>query len=236
MNKEGIACIAMDFDFTLARYRVPHSEWLLPGFSVIFNMNQETVERAFRKSVEVGFSPDTMVSCAKELADNPSVFTDEKLADVRSLCAGWMNSIFDAYSDSIPFLNNFWGKTPIAIITHGDQKFQREKIWKSRVPYDHLYVVNARSNSKMVLRRKVDAIHALLKQYGGRIIFIDDKPEELDSVRHRFEPDMVTTVRMMRPDGVYGKEWTRYGHPIISSLSDPDVSPVPDLISYGFRG
>lgn len=100
------------------------------------------------------------------------------------------------YLDFINFTKNF-RKTDLMLLSYGTTKFQKEKIEKSKiVPLLNEIIITGSD--------KADDFKDIVRKYGNEdIFFIDDRADQIDSVKKKFP--RIITLRMERPQGRYIK-------------------------------
>ena len=210
--EKRIKCVAAGLDFTLIHFLDPAERGLFNIFRKR-GVSESDINAAFTEAMKRRFSIDTIVNLVTVMSGR--VFTTSDREEIRAESEKWFES-FVSYPDSIPFLQKYWGEIPIAIVTHGDQDFQRKKVYAAHVPYDDLRVVTPP-------KRKVEVLAELLERYGKPVIFMEDNPHELDNAWHRFGPENVITILVTRNDGVYGEKQPQYEHIKVVSLNEVDL-------------
>ncbi len=201
-------CIALDFDFTLA-----HFTGGLHNLYAIFTRRgiaPEIVREAHLETEREGFTIARFTAQIKkrvtELPRETAVSTE---------FGEWLRASLTPYPDTRAFFTRWAGKIPLAIVTFGDPDYQKQKIGMFDLPYDSLFTVAPP-------RTKSEALRALIARHGKPILFVDDKPEELDAVRDDFiSEDDVVTVLMRRPDSMY-LNTRRHSHERVASLYEVD--------------
>lgn len=98
------------------------------------------------------------------------------------------------YPDVFPALENFKKKYNLYLLSYGKDKFQEEKIEKSKIKkyFKEIYItqdINKTSVLERFLEKKEKAV------------FIDDNPEALSKIKKEF-PNIIT-VRINRREGKY---------------------------------
>ncbi|MDO8537106.1 MAG: hypothetical protein Q7R94_02580 [bacterium] len=206
-----IKCIALDFDFTLAHFLDPVERGLFNIFRRR-RVAEVTIKKAYDEAVKTGFTIQNFTEQIKNLTMLPEF--DPAGDNIPTEFEAWLRKSLKTYPDAMPFLWKWWGKIPIVILTHGNQFYQRQKINAARIPYDKL-VVMAPS------KRKAAVIHDLVREHDWPILFLEDKPDELDAVIDEpgLNEDDVTTVLVCREDSpYYGKQTPRHNHVRVHSL------------------
>ncbi len=100
------------------------------------------------------------------------------------------------YSDFVDFTKNF-KKINLTLLSYGTTKFQKEKIEKSKiVPLLNEIIITEND--------KADDFENITRKYGSeKIFFIDDRADQIDSVKKNFP--QITTLKMERLQGRYTK-------------------------------
>lgn len=100
------------------------------------------------------------------------------------------------YSDFVDFTKNF-KKINLTLLSYGTTKFQKEKIEKSKiVPLLNEIIITEND--------KADDFENITRKYGNEeIFFIDDRADQIDSVKKNFP--QITTLKMERLQGRYTK-------------------------------
>ncbi|MFY9458085.1 MAG: hypothetical protein WAP23_04170 [Candidatus Spechtbacterales bacterium] len=101
------------------------------------------------------------------------------------------------YSDAVPFVEKMRARHSLALLSHGEEGFQRSKIRACAFVYDACVEIVVTGNAQK------DTEAAKLAD-GQRAIFIDDKPAVLAAAK-KLAPNIVT-VRMNRGEGPYADE------------------------------
>lgn len=201
-------CIALDFDFTLT-----HFVGGLDSLYTIFTRRgvaPEIVREAHQQTERGGFTIDKFTAnvkkCVPELLQETTVaaeFTE------------WLHTSLVPYPDTRSFFVRWFGKIPLAIVTFGDPSYQKQKIDLMNFPHDSLFTIAP-------TYKKTEALCTLIARHGRPILFVDDKPEELDAVRDDLlSEDDVVTVLMRRPDGIY-LDTPHHNHERVASLCEVD--------------
>lgn len=172
-------CIAFDFDRTLADYNDN-----LDGLVDIFrhpDITEQQLVAAFHEVGLRGFSFD-------KLLDTLHTTTGLEF-DVRSVvdaCNEWLERSIRLYDGVSEFFESFGKEIPLAIVTFGNEAFQRQKIKAVGLHMYPVYVTDTLGTKGMVLRE-------LLALHGGSLLFVDDNPLELDPVAALFSEEAVQT-------------------------------------------
>jgi phosphoglycolate phosphatase-like HAD superfamily hydrolase len=203
------ACAALDFDGTLAYYEGGYA--LLFGMFLRRGIAEGIIRQAVSKVANLGF---TVALLAQELeketgvplSKDASLFEEFKAAQTGSL---------RLYPDSLPVIARLKSaKIPVAVVTFGNPEFQTEKVRHLGIPYDELDTVAPP-------RSKGEAVTELFKRRGGPLLFVDDTPGQLDSVRDAgLSSSDVITVRIRRADNHHAAESSRYPHCEITTLEE----------------
>ena len=204
-----IKCIATDFDFTQSHFRDPIEK----GFFNIMRRrgwNDADISEVRNYAEAQGFSLENFFKAAVLLKPKLPI---GDAASIRLEFYWWLEESIELYQDARPFLEKWWGAVPIAIITAGDQFYQRRKVNLVHPPYDELHVVSPP-------HRKVDVLADLLDRRGAPLLFIEDRPDELDAALLRLGEHNVITVLVLRPDSPYNGERPRYNHIQVRSLEE----------------
>ena len=100
------------------------------------------------------------------------------------------------YSDFVDFTKNF-KRTNLILLSYGTTKFQKEKIERSKiVPLLNEIIITKND--------KADDFKNITRKYGSeKIFFIDDRADQIDSVKKNFP--QITTLKMERLQGRYTK-------------------------------
>lgn len=209
-DKMWPSCIVCDFDTTLA-YFIDYKQRLFRIFTkrkVPPHIVKESYEEIKQKG---GFTIQRLQkiieSKVKQRFDPASVALE---------FSQWLERSLMVYPDTHTVIPRWRDRgIPFIIATVGDQGFQRKKIEASGILFDALYIVDKEGSKTLVLKE-------LLAKYGRPIIFIDDKPSELDSVRSALKKDDVITVIIRRPDCPKNKTRSLYHHREITTLNEID--------------
>ncbi len=200
-------CYACDLDNTLT-YFTRGTDALI-DIVATYGVPRDVAVRVMNAVVDsdVGFSHKTFVAALCKLHNQINAPQLE-----RDVC-GWLeHDGLARYPDVDQFLISIEARgLPWAIITAGNEEWQVKKIEAVNLPTDRVFVV-----SPMV--GKADAIKKLLKRFGSPIVFVDDRPAELDRVRDVHEPDVVDTYLIERPESPHNMNLSRYEHKKIKSL------------------
>lgn len=209
MTDTKVSCIAIDFDFTLSHFVNP----IQNGFFNIMRKrgwDDKDIKFVRQHAEKEGFSIEKFFKAAALLKPEVPI-TDA--SSIRLEFEQWLKESIELYPDSLPFLKKWWGTLPIVVITAGDQLYQREKVNLVRLPYDELHVITPPS-------RKVDVLTDLLNRYGAKLLYIEDKPDELDTALLRLGAHNVITVLVPREDSPYNGLQPRYNHIKVHSLEE----------------
>ncbi len=208
-----ISCIAVDLDATLCRFQGGKgglfSIFVCPQASE--NDVREIYERVKKNQ---GFSIEKMQRGVEE-----KIGKKFNTLEVEQKFSEWLRRSLVLYSDSIPFLTHCNARGhAICIVTFGDTQLQEQKVAVLDIPHNELFVTEKENGKPRILLE-------LLKKYGSPLVFIDDKPSELDRVRDQgMDESDVITVQIYREDGPYGGEEPRFEHHKVSSLHE--VMPI----------
>ena len=177
-----ISCIAIDLDATLCRFQ-GGKEGLFSIFVCPQASENDIREIYERVKKSHGFSIAKMQRGVEE-----KIGKKFDTAEVEQKFSEWLKRSLVLYPDSIPFLTNC--KTcglPICIVTFGDTQFQKQKVAALNIPYDELFVTEKENGKPRIILE-------LIKKYGSAVVFIDDKPSELDRVRDqgKDQSDVIT--------------------------------------------
>lgn len=181
---------ALDLDYTLAHYR-------------------NGTEGLFEVTRELGVSKDTtrqvltfvesrnfsFVEFYRVLTANAQNSINENLFNERMQT--WFKENYELYDDARVFLADYLERVPIVIVTAGDNKFQRKKIFHLGFVPDEVIVVSMGDS-------KLDALKDVFDRYQKTVIFVDDNPREFDHIS--FDawfgfPSTSYRIRMRRKDG-----------------------------------
>ncbi len=208
-----ISCIAIDLDATLCRFQ-GGKEGLFSIFVCPQASENDIREIYERVKKNQGFSIAKMQRGVEE-----KIGKKLDTAKVEQKFSEWLKHSLVLYPDSIPFLARYKAHGhPICIVTFGDTQFQNQKVVALSIPHDKLFVTEKEDGKPRIIRE-------LLKKYGSAVVFIDDKPSELDRIRDQgIDESDVITVQIYREDGPYGGEEPRFEHRKVSSLFD--VAPI----------
>ncbi len=208
------SCIALDLDQTLIHYRGEY-EGMFEPFTKR-NVPKKIVETARDNTTLVGgFSIVnllvTLRSLITHVPDEPAIERELEM---------WFKNCLALYDDASRFMKQ-WEKKhtpPLAIVTRGDETWQRRKVEFLTLAHDHLFVTEKRIT-------KCDALRKLITRYGAPLIFVDDKASELDRVREEgLGENAVLTVLIKRPESIYRDQKAEFPHRVISTLED--LNPI----------
>jgi len=202
-------CIAFDFDSTLSR--------ILGGLQGIFaifikrDVPKELVKECYEESKKdggfniQGLLEKIKLKTQKSFDDNVIFFEFDE----------WVKSSIALYPESISVISDLKKqKIPVAIVTRGDQSYQKRKIELTRVLYDELYIVSGESG-------KCKALRELMQKYGNPVLFIDDDPRDLDLIReHGISENEVTTILILRDDNHHQDAHSVHSHLKIKTLDE----------------
>jgi len=105
----------------------------------------------------------------------------------------WMARSLKPFPDSAPTINAWLADLPVAIVTNGEQQFQKLKLDWTGLPYTKLFVLRPNGPGKGAQIRR------LVNHYGPTV-FVDDLPANLDNVRQAgLTADQVMTIQIRRP-------------------------------------
>ncbi len=118
------------------------------------------------------------------------------------------NEVYPIYQDA-SFLTRIVPHH-VSVVTAGDYTLQMGKILRSRIQVDDILIAKTK-------KEKVKKIRRILKKYGAPIIFVDDNPRVLDSIRQAFPENQVILYHLVRDDAKYGEG--NSSHRVLHSLS-----------------
>ena len=208
-----ISCICVDFDNTLGHFTHGSRDF----FNIFLQRKipRETLEKVYKETAcALGFSFPHFVNF---LADAVGGIPNRENLGIEF--EEWLQRELTVYPDSIPACT-LWQRhhIPVCIITAGEEQYQKHKVALLHIPHDDVIVVQH-------VNEKAPATKKLLKRYGRRIVFIDDKESELDQLCDAgIGTDDVLKVHINRPDSPYGDQKSRYEHLEIESLLDPNLA------------
>lgn len=198
-------CYAFDLDFTLTHFTRGIAA-MIDAVCDLIDEPREEIEALMDEVVDsaAGFSHKTFVARIAERYSN--VPTDEI---ERAIC-DWLDGDLARYADTDAALARH---APIAIITAGNEVWQMKKISAARIEANHLFIVSPTTG-------KAAAIQELIDRVGAPIIYVDDRPEELDRIRDVHSPDTVITYHIVRDDSPYRDKTSRHAHQKINTLAE----------------
>ncbi|RME59730.1 hypothetical protein D6779_03575 [Candidatus Parcubacteria bacterium] len=206
MKSSFLAC---DFDHTLA--------YLQGGEDSLFLMldqlgvPKKIAKAAFQKASDEGFSIHSFLVHMESMA--PSSHPIPPRDTIITAISRWLKLSLSLYPEVPVVLPSIQHRAPVAIVTVGDEEFQKEKIRLANVPHNLFLPVPKRG-------MKHKAIAKLLDELGAPAIFVDDNPEELDAAReHGLTAEQLLTFRIKRPESPYVGLNSKYPHTEISSLT-----------------
>lgn len=201
------SCIALDYDFTLARFQ--------GGFSGLHRllsehgrMPIEQAKSAHELAETKGFTPERLIECAEELGYN---LDSTSRVEFYNAFNQWLRSSLHLYQEARE-ASARWADVPVHIVSFGNREYQRSKINTLCVPHIEAHIVQ---EPKVVQLRK------LHEQYGGPIWFFDDNPEEHNALRDSgLTDEQVICLLVTRRESPHYKKIARHPHRRVTSLLD----------------
>ena len=201
-------CVAMDFDGCLAYYNDDKT-----GLFKIFTDIGFTEDEARDAYGDVDEAEGISLNSLVRSLERKSGRTIDRNGLEEKL-SSWIESSVTLFPDVLKFLEKVKASgTPIAIVTFGNKEFQTQKIKTSKIIYDEL-VVTPKDGEKFL------ALGKLLKHYGAPIVFVDDKPKELDNARKHLAETEISLFRIIRPIGSHINKDAEFEHPEIKNLEE----------------
>jgi len=178
--------IIIDFDDTIFNTYKMMQEFIKSFKKAGFS--SEEFKEIYRKSKEKkgDFDQKTIISLFGKLRPFDKRQVAKELADILERAEEFV------YPDFRKFVDNF-PKKELILLSFGSTNYQKIKIENSGVGkyFDKIYVTN---------KNKVFNLEKIYRKYAGdRIVFIDDKAEEIDKVKEKFPG--VIALKMERPRG-----------------------------------
>jgi hypothetical protein len=209
-----IACVALDLDYCSARFIDQESG--LPDIFVKRGVPQDDALSALEEARESGFTIDKYVELVRN-KHHKEIIKIRDVPGIRHEFQTWLRTTFQPYDDTAKALKEMHGKhVHLAFVPFGDEHFQRKKITSL-----DLHRHDAAIHVVEPPRIKSAVIRGLAYVYGKTIIYADDKPEELDSIREAgLSEHEVITVRVVRPDSPHRDIAARHPHIEVGSLAE----------------
>lgn len=180
---EKPTCIAFDFDRTLGNTQDSEDGF----FEVIGEkgVSAEDIEYIKKDFQEVRFNRYDFIEALSKRAGCT--------LDNRAIIDEWLENHYFAYDGALEFINAHKNRIPIHIITFGDEYTQKKKIEVAGMDSVEAHITGAVGAKGVVLRQ-------LLHTYGAPVLFVDDKPGELDAVQDEYSHREVITAFFDRPN------------------------------------
>lgn len=178
--------IILDFDDTIFNTYKMMQEFIKSFKKVGFS--SEEFKEIYKKSKEKkgDFDQKTVISLFGKLRPFDKHQVVKELAEILERAEDFV------YSDFHKFIDNF-PKKELILLSFGSTGYQKIKIENSGVKkyFNKVHITN---------KNKVFNLGNIYRKYAGdRIVFIDDKAEEIDKVKERFP--CVIALKMERPRG-----------------------------------
>lgn len=115
------------------------------------------------------------------------------------------------YPDFFIFAKNF-NKNNLILLSYGNSKFQNRKIEKSQIiPFFSEIIIAPKD--------KIETIKVISQKYKKeKLFFIDDKAEQVDSVKEKFP--QIITMKMERPHGKHINIKSKLANYIVKDLNE----------------
>jgi hypothetical protein len=200
-------CIAIDFDFCSATFKNGFA-----GLYAIFEKRGVPNKKArslYQEAKNLGLTIETYQRLVEqEFGPLPN------RRNINQEFQDWLEKTLTPYPDA-PHAFALWHtKIPIIFVTSGDNTYQLQKIVATDLPYTEIRFVKPANT-------KLDVVRELLLRYGAQLVFIEDKPSELDTIRNNnIQKELVRTVRILRSDSPYASVPSEYSHEEVHSLLD----------------
>ncbi|MDI6591630.1 MAG: HAD hydrolase-like protein [Patescibacteria group bacterium] len=184
--------IVFDFDHTLFSAKRLY-EGLKEEFrklGVNENLFQETFERSKGKGRD--YKPFQQFKLINK--ENPQI-------EIKTLKKSFEKVFKKApkflYKDAIWFLKKWKNKADLILLSYGEEKFQRQKIEKSKIK---------KYFKKIIITRDIEKTKPFKKafQKNKKIIFVEDNPEALFKIKENYPK--VIAIRINRKEGKYWQE------------------------------
>lgn len=199
-------CVVFDFDNTLAR--------ATDGYDGLFQvfmqdgLSREYLAALYEKVKEA--STFSIINFCDALEKEGKVF-DRSLREQEAEV--WLKNSLAVYEDAHTVLLFARKKgLHIVIVTAGDPHYQKKKIAYTKIPHEEVHVTE--------IGAKLPVVEMLSKKYTPPLIYIDDRPMELDRIRDKLPESRVLTVWLRRPGAKYAGDRANHTHIIIESLTE----------------
>jgi FMN phosphatase YigB (HAD superfamily) len=199
----------LDFDFTLAHF-TDGVESLCEIFSA-YGVAADVAHQGWLEAEQLGFTIDVCRNAVERIIGK-SLPKD----DIAALFRQWLRANLSLYEDSQAVINRWNQNDMIWILTFGNREYQFQKISSVDILF-HQVVVTTEPNTKFRF------IQRLVQKSRYPIMFVDDKPSELDAVRDAgLGNSQIETVLIRRSDSPYFEVKPRYPHRVVWSLAELD--------------
>lgn len=180
--------IIIDFDDTILNTYKMMQEFIKSFKKAGFS--SEEFKEIYKKSKEKKgeFDQKTVIGLFSKLRPFDKRQVAKELAEILERAEEFVYSDFHKFVDNFP-------KKELILLSFGSTDYQKIKIENSGVRkyFDKVYITN---------KDKVYNIEKIYRKYAGdRIVFIDDKAEEIDKVKEKFPG--VIAFKMERPRGAH---------------------------------
>lgn len=168
-----VAAVAVDLDGTIAHFHGPRRD---RGFFRIFTnrgISETTVEKVYQETMAtIGFSIPNFLSVLSKYIE-----VLLSIEDALKEFDAWVETEFGTFPDSRSALERWKSKcTPIIVLTAGEAEYQKKKVHLADIYYNRLIIVTTSIE-------KVQELRAISEEYGHPVVFYDDNPRTLDTVK-----------------------------------------------------
>ncbi len=210
--RSKIACVALGVDYCSARFIDQKG---LPDIFVRRGVPEDDARSALEEARASGFTIDRYVELLRE--KHKEIIKIRDLPSIRHEFQTWFRTSLQPYDDTAKALRDMHARhAHLAFVTFGNEGFQRKKVTSL-----DLHRHDAAIHVVEPPRIKSGVIRGLAYVYGRTILYADDKPEDLDSIRDAgLSEQEVITVRVMRPDSPHRDIKARHVHAEVASLAE----------------
>ncbi|MEI7741835.1 MAG: hypothetical protein WCJ29_05025 [bacterium] len=209
---QDVGVVVSDLDFTLTNFGPKGRDAIFDLFER-FHFPERVLRAAFARAEKRGFTFTRLrLEIEREVGER---FGDTERKQLKTEFSDWLTAHFRPYDDVLPVFGEFQATEKfIGICTHGETLYQIQKIMTAQIPHDEVRVVRRDCVKHEYVRR-------LRKRFGGKILFLEDKPPELDAAS---EIEGVVTVLVRRPESPHVDVEPKRDHYVIRSLRELLIS------------
>ncbi len=199
-------CIAFDFDNTLARATDGYV-----GLFAVFQkdgMSEDYLKKTYEAVKEASqFSIEKY--CDALEADGNHFPRQERQVEAEE----WLRESLHVFPETRAVIETIREKgIQVIIVSGGERSYQMKKIAYSEIRYDEVFITH--------IGNKADTIQEISGRFASPLVYVDDRPMELDRIRDKMSDETVLTVWLRRPGGKYTNDVAEHEHIIISNLTE----------------